>query len=192
VTRVQGAVLVGGRSVRMGAPKSLIPIDGVPMARRVADAMRRAGCGRIVAVGPRHLAAGLRTVPDRHPGEGPLGGILTALGAASGDPVVVAACDLPWLDASAIEALLAHVDDDVDVVVARTSRLEPLCALWQPSAAAPVQRAFDGGERAVHRALKGVRVLAAAVAEGALTNVNTPADLPGSVGRDLRRERSDG
>ena len=48
----------------------------------------------------RTLLAGVgsRVVDDRWPGEGPLGGVLTALLDVDGD-VVVAACDLPDLDA---------------------------------------------------------------------------------------------
>ena len=72
-----GAVLTGGRSSRMGRDKATLPVDGVPMAARVADALRRAGAEPVLAVGGDQAALealGLTWVADRHPGEGPSGG----------------------------------------------------------------------------------------------------------------------
>ena len=96
--------------------------------------------------------------------------------------MLVVATDLPWLDATTLGALLEHVSrTDLDVVVARSGRLEPLCALWWPSAAGPLAAAFDAGERAVHRAIAGMRVQEVAVDGAALVNVNRPDDLAGPV-----------
>jgi len=173
-----GAVLVGGKSSRMGRPKALIEVDGLAMARRVATAMKRAGCASVVAIGPAELAAGLDHVDDLHPGEGPLGGILTALGAADGAPALVAACDLPWIDAASLAMLIEAAGKGEDVVVARSSRLEPLCALWQPSAAAKLRVVFGAGERAVHRALLTLDFAEVSLPDSVLTNVNAPEDLP--------------
>ncbi len=100
----------------------------------------------------------------------------------AGAPVLVVATDLPWMDATTLGALLEHVSrTDLDVVVARSDRLEPLCALWWPSAAGPLAAAFDAGERAVHRAIAGMRVQEVAVDGAALVNVNRPDDLAGPV-----------
>ncbi|MCU1392169.1 MAG: putative molybdenum cofactor biosynthesis protein [Ilumatobacteraceae bacterium] len=183
---VLGAVLVGGRSSRMGRDKATLEVDGIAMARRVAAALSAAGLERVVAVGPTHLAAGLDVVVDLHPGDGPLGGILTALAAASPGPALVVACDLPWLDAASVLALVdAYVDacggaagDGRPVaVVGRTDRVEPLFALWAPATAPVLSAAFTAGERAVHRALDLVEVIEVAVGSHALANVNTPEDL---------------
>jgi len=107
---VAGAVLTGGTSRRMGRDKATLEIDGVAMARRVADALIAAGCAPVVAVGgdaTRLGAIGIPVVDDDWPGEGPLGGIITALRHSERAAVVVAACDLPWLDAPTIERLVA-------------------------------------------------------------------------------------
>jgi molybdopterin-guanine dinucleotide biosynthesis protein A len=165
----------------MGRDKALIEVDGVAMARRVADALRAAGCRPILAVGgdPSALAdVGLESVADRWPGEGPLGGILTALAAAS-SPAFVLACDLPWMDAGTLAQMRAvAAGPRIDVVVAATAaRIEPLCAIWLPSAARHLQTAFDGGERAVHRALAGLRVVTHPVPATSVRNVNRPDDL---------------
>ena len=181
---IAGAVLTGGASRRMGRDKALLEVAGVVMARRVADVIRARGCGPVVAIGgdAAGLAAvGLVSITDRWPGEGPLGGILTALEWASVDSptcVLVVATDLPWLDAATVGALIAHLGrTDVDVVAARSDRLEPLCALWWPSAVATLAGRFAGGERAVHRAITALRCHEVTVAPRALTNVNTPGDL---------------
>ena len=100
-----GAVLCGGSSRRMGTDKAFVEVDGVAMAERVAAGARRGGgCDPVVFVGgDTALLArfGRERLPDRYPGEGPVGGVLTALRAV-GDDVVVAACDLPLLDAGTV------------------------------------------------------------------------------------------
>ena len=85
----------------MGTDKALLEVDGRALAVIVADALRTSGADRVVAVGgdlDGLSALGLDAVPDLHAGEGPLGGILTALDATTEDVVVVLACDLPGAD----------------------------------------------------------------------------------------------
>jgi molybdopterin-guanine dinucleotide biosynthesis protein A len=72
-----GAVLCGGASRRMGRDKALLPLDGLPLAVRVAQALGEAGAAEVVAVGGDRdgLASwDLPAVPDRWPGEGRAGG----------------------------------------------------------------------------------------------------------------------
>ncbi|MCY4176083.1 MAG: molybdenum cofactor guanylyltransferase [Acidimicrobiaceae bacterium] len=82
-----GAVLAGGASSRMGTDKAFIVVDGEPMVLRAARALQAAGVRRTVVVGgdePRLKALGLETLADDHPGEGPLGAVLTALTSLQG------------------------------------------------------------------------------------------------------------
>jgi molybdopterin-guanine dinucleotide biosynthesis protein A len=199
-----GVVLAGGHSRRMGRTKALVEVDGLPMARRVADALRAGGCDPIVIVGgdPAELGVlGLPVVDDLHPGEGPLGGVLTALALLAGrdaavaddagiadgdagrvadDAVVVAACDLPWLSSVTVAELLAASArrPDAQVVMARGDHPEPALAIWRASAHDRLRLAFDEGERALFRAVRSVGAVDVDVAPAALRNVNTPGDLP--------------
>lgn len=180
---VAGAVLTGGRSRRMGQNKALARVDGVPMARRVVDALAAGGCDPVVLVGGDPAALepiGAPVVADLVPDVGPLGGIATALRTLGG-PVLVVACDLPLLTPAVVAAVLraAAAAPGCDAVVARTDRLEPGFALWRPSALLPVGAALDRGERAVHRVLRDLHVLAVPVPADAVRNVNTDADLRG-------------
>lgn len=179
-TNLAGAVLCGGRSTRMGRDKATLTVDGEVMAVRVAGALRGAGCTPVLAIGGRDdvlEALGLYVVPDVWPGDGPLGGILTALDAfGDAGAVVVVSCDLPWLTSAAIYAVVAALGDH-DVAIAVGDRPEPLCAVWRPAVAGVIRARFDAGERAVHRMLATLDVGTAVVDPGSVRNVNTPADL---------------
>jgi len=167
----------------MGRDKALLPVGGVPMAELVAAALAAGGCDGVMLVGgdgdALRVATGRRWVADRWPGEGPLGGLLTALSAASGRDVVVAACDLPDLDADAVRALIAAAataDPAVSAVVAVTAHPH-LVGWWRASAEPAVQSLFDDGERGIRRALRRLRVVEVPVGDHVVRNVNTPADL---------------
>lgn len=180
--RVVGAVLCGGASTRMGRDKALLPVDGVAMAAHVAAALRGGGCDEVVAIGgdSTGLAAlGLTAVPDEFPGEGPLGGVITALTAQTdASAVVVVACDLPRLQPSSVAALLAALPGhEVAVATGDAGRPQPVCAAWQPSAVAALRPAFADGERRMMNAIGLLAPVAVPVPAQDLANVNTPDDL---------------
>lgn len=188
---VVGAVLTGGASRRMGRDKARLEVDGVAMASRVAAALREGGCDPVFALGGDEVglgALGFEVVPDGWPGEGPLGAIVTALAHVStlrpGASTFVAACDLPFLDPATVRDLVAAAMSSLatpsasDVVVAASTGVQPLCAVWSPGAAGGLRSTFEAGERSVMRALASLRVTTHTVDASALRNVNAPEDVP--------------
>jgi molybdopterin-guanine dinucleotide biosynthesis protein A len=173
-----GAVLTGGASRRMGTDKALLNVDGRAMALRVADALWQAGADRVIAVGgdTEGLSGlGLEVVPDRHPGEGPLGAILTALAATTEDVVVVLACDLVDPDPEAIRATVAALGE-ADVAAPPG---ELLHAAYHRRAEAVLADAFAAGERAPRRAVAALHVVEVVGLSGeALADADDPEDLP--------------
>ena len=173
----------------MGRTKALIELDGVPMASRVARALRDAGCASVFAYGgdPDELASlALPVLPDRYPGSGPLGGVLGVLELLAGSDrqvagVFVVACDLPALTGADLAGLAAAVRDhpQADVIVARTTTIEPTCAIWNPAATRRIRRCFDEGVRAVHVAIVHLESFEVDVDPAALRNINTPEELGG-------------
>lgn len=168
----------------MGADKAFVAYLGVPMALCVATALRGAGCVDIVAVGgdaDRLHRLGFDVVADGWPGDGPVGGVVTALEHfAMHDAVVVVACDLPLLTAATVEGLLASLAAAPDALaaVAVTDRVQPLCVAWRPAAAAPLRLALLAGERRLQDILARLAVVKLSVNPQDLENVNTPSDLP--------------
>ena len=139
-----GAVLTGGASRRMGTDKAAL------MAHVAVAALRDAGIDEVVKIG-----GVTGDVPDDHPGEGPLGGIITALRQSSDDVVMVLACDLPLIDGSTVAAVVAALGPDDD---AAAPHGEPLCAAYRRSCLPMLERLFADGERSPRRALSSLRV----------------------------------
>jgi len=106
-----GVILTGGKSSRMGVDKALMQLDGRTLVERLERVLRDAGARRVVAIGGNVeaiLSLGIEAVIDHYPGEGPLGGLLTAadeLQVASTMRVAVVACDLPLLRGATIRRL---------------------------------------------------------------------------------------
>jgi molybdopterin-guanine dinucleotide biosynthesis protein A len=150
-----GAVLAGGASRRMGRDKAFIEIDGAPLVARVADALRAAGATRVIVIGgaaDRVSALGLDVARDEYPGEGPLGGVITALHALrASDLVAVLATDLVAANPHSIRRVVgAAAGHDVAVPVAE-GRRHFHHAVWQQQAETSLARAFASGERAIKR-----------------------------------------
>lgn len=203
-----GAVLCGGASRRMGRDKALIPVEGRPLAVRVAEAIAAAGAMRVLAIGGDIAVlrrAGLDAIPDADPGAGPLTGIITALdrlggGDAGYSIVFVGACDLvrpePWAIAATVTALADDTDDaetpDAAVPLA-SARRQWLHAAWRARCRAPLATAFADGQRSVRGAVAaaGLRVREVALPPDAVADADTPADLP-PPGARARRPDGDG
>ncbi len=166
----------------MGTDKALLQVDGVPLARRVADALRAAGADPVIAVGgdvEALGAIGLTAVPDAHPGHGPLGGILSALAATDAEVVVVLACDLPAADADSIRAVALALGEADVAAPWHDGRHELLHAAYRRRAEVVLQAAFDAGERAPHRAVADLAVVGVEdLPAAALADADTPDDLP--------------
>lgn len=182
-----GVVLTGGRSTRMGQDKSLLRVGGRALTSIVATALKEAGATEVLAVGGD--LASLEELPeidlaieDAFPGEGPLGGLITALDAAANDIVVVLACDTPRIDSTTpnhlVECLSASPQSAVAYAVVE-GRAQPLTAAWKRSAALPALRnAFERGERAPRRVFQDLAVTeVTTLLPSSVDDLDSPADL---------------
>jgi len=78
--RITGFVLAGGASRRFGSHKALAEIAGEALISRLCKVLRGA-TSSVEIIGPSAMYSqfGFPCIADRWPGEGPLGGIITAL-----------------------------------------------------------------------------------------------------------------
>jgi molybdopterin-guanine dinucleotide biosynthesis protein A len=163
---VRGYVLAGGASRRFGADKALVEIAGRTLLSRVCELVSQAAdSAQVVAPAGRYLDQNVRLIQDRWPGEGPLGGIITALRTTSSDATgeswnLILSCDMPFLTCDWLSYLCRRAaSGKAEVVVPQSDHgLEPLCACWRTSAVESLQSAFAVGVRKVIDAMKQLRM----------------------------------
>lgn len=177
-----GAVLAGGASSRMGRDKALIEIDGVAMVTMAVDALREAGAADVWVVGGDRAAIealGHRWVPDLHPGEGPLGGVVTALTEATAEVVAVLACDHVAAAAPAVRTVVGALGDGDVAVPVVDGRSQTLHAAWRRSALERLDTVFAAGGRSVRDGLAVLDVVQILDGDPCwFADADTPADLP--------------
>ena len=176
---VTAAIFAGGDSSRFGSPKANALVDGEEFVVRIARAVRSSGVERILVVGGSKLDAArwnLEFVADEISGAGPLAALLTALHTCSTRLLLTLPCDVPWIDSETCAAL-SDVSPEFDVRVARTSTPQWLCSSWTKTSLACLEQSFATGERAIHRAIIGLRVEYMQLAQERLRNINTPSDM---------------
>lgn len=184
-----GAVLAGGDSRRMGADKAFVAVGGAPMVVRAIGALAAAGAEPAVVVGgdgPRLRQLGLSHIPDRWPGKGPLGGIITALAALDAPLVMILACDLTGPSPDAVARVLRRADaaPGADAVVpAPYGRRQWLHAAWRPACLPVLEAAFACGARGPSQIASQLEVEIVPGPEGgwppgAFLDADTPGDLP--------------
>jgi len=159
----------------MGRDKALLPFHGAPLAEAVARQVEEAA-GSVTIVGHALLGG----IEDRYPGEGPLGGILTALHHTSAEWILIVACDMPEISAGFLRRLLSVASATPASVVlpyGPDGRPQPLCAVYNRRALPVLEAAFARGIRKVTAALAELPVERLDIAEVAdFQNVNTPED----------------
>jgi molybdenum cofactor guanylyltransferase len=163
---VRGYVQAGGGSTRFGKDKALVELGGKTMLARTVDLVSSL-CGnvKIIATSGKYPGAPAEVLADGWPGQGPLGGILTALlhtgeTLPQADWNLILSCDMPFLTQDWLGFLCERaVQSKAQVVVPESAiGLEPLCACWRTEAAAEVQSAFESGVRKVTQAMKLLRM----------------------------------
>lgn len=197
--KIEGAVLVGGASRRMGTDKAELMLGDQRVVDRLRETLRPL-VTRVRLVGRSKDGSGSDCEPDRLPGRGPLGGIHTALKTAREEAVLIVGCDLPFVSRALLEGLIAAASEtpEADAVVACPSRGPvPVCAIYRARCLAPLQarlesgalRATDFVESLNLRRLGPEELKRLDPEEQALFNMNDPSDYE-TARAIFRREKS--
>ncbi|HKS26210.1 MAG TPA: molybdenum cofactor guanylyltransferase [Pyrinomonadaceae bacterium] len=191
---IEGFILVGGASSRMGRDKARLALGGRSFVERIAEALSQVS-GRVNLVGAKNVDSSLKigNVPDVYKEWGALGGLHAALDACRAEWAAVVACDLPFVTRELFERLALLGEDRQAVVpVQRDGRMQPLCALYRAVACREVARTMiEEGERRPRALVERVRARLVPWAEledlaGAhlfFENVNTPEDYAAALSR---------
>jgi molybdenum cofactor guanylyltransferase len=181
---VYGLILAGGSSSRMRQDKAALRYAGMTQLDRAFELASRHVPKVFVSVRASQITDPARAqkpmIVDSIVGEGPIVGIRSALAAYPNVGWLVLACDLPFLSGAALSQLLRERDATALATAYRSAHdglPEPLCAIWEPAAAAALA-AYDssGGTCPRKFLIRHAAPLLEPQDRRALDNVNTPEE----------------
>jgi molybdopterin-guanine dinucleotide biosynthesis protein A len=189
-TPVPAYVLAGGRSSRFGSDKARAVIHGVPLIVRVADSLARSGLP-VTVVAARSDAysdLGLTTIGDIVPGQGPLGGLWTALDHRGGDGwAFVCACDWVGVRPEWIRLLVAAQRNGAQAVLFASDREQPLFGLYHTSIRETAARRVETGTLKMLDFVREIDVLTVPAPVGWRKAINLNRPFGADGGRRPRR-----
>lgn len=185
------AILAGGKSSRLGRDKAFVEVRGRPLIEDLLAQTDGLGLETLIITNHpesyRYLSRPL--LSDVLPERGPLGGLYTALSAASQPHLLCLACDMPFIVRPLIDYLISLIlEGDADAVVPRLGGLvEPLRAIYTRTCLAPLRAALEADRLALHDFLSASSLRLRFVEEAEIDrfdpqhlsffNINTPEDL---------------
>ena len=181
---LNGLILTGGRSTRMGQDKSLLTYHHKPQREHLTDLLRPF-CDTVYwSVNAEQATALPQTdqpiIVDAFDVKGPLNGILSAF---QHDPKVawlVVACDMPLLTHKSLTALVVGRNPEKPATAFYDSDErfpEPLLTIWEPSFAPILRAALVAGTQSPRQLLMlhDCQLLTAPDVQE-LLNINSPAE----------------
>lgn len=181
---VQGLVLAGGKSQRMGQDKGQLNYHGRPQREHLHHLLTEAGMDAYLSCRAEQVGDmpdGYKLLTDSFLGLGPYGAILSAFQQDPNKAWLVVACDLPFVDTAAIRYLLDQRDASAVATAFHnpaTGFPDPLLTLWEPRAYPVLLQFLAQGYSCPRKVLiNSATNIVEAPDPRILTNVNNPKEF---------------
>ena len=167
----------------MGRDKALLPYLSGNLVEHVAKQVREAA-NVVSLIGDPDLYGhlGYPIYADQTPGQGPLGGIHTALSLRQADWSLILACDLPNTRAPELRQILKAADEagntaECIVPLSNSKGLQPLCAAYHARCLPKFQDALAQNRLKLMMLLEELSCMVLSDLDpDVFLNVNTPSD----------------
>jgi FdhD protein len=183
---ITGVILAGGRSLRMGSNKALLPYRGglfIEAIYRLLHAM----FSEVILVTnypAQYDFLPCRKVPDLYEHMGVLAGIHSGLYHCSNQAIFAVACDMPYLMESLIRAMASRADAGGVLIPESPGGLEPLHAFYGKGCLAAIEATLLNGQRRIVSFFDRTNVSKMTMEQVArfdpsfvsFININTPGD----------------
>lgn len=181
VKQLNGIILAGGKSSRMGTEKGLLNLQGMPFVNHIIRALKpHVDNIYIVSDNPVFDRFEAIRVPDIVKNYGPVGGLYSGLSISRSQFSVVLSCDIPLINETVLITLINNKTRDADVIQLESmGHSLPLIALYNQSCLAHFKQQIQLGERRLKSVLANLKVkticLDPALAP-AVVNINTKSE----------------
>lgn len=180
---IEGVLLTGGASRRMGTDKSVLLIEGETIAGRIARGLSQS-CEQVTVLG-RSPLAGYGFLEDQAEFAGPL--IALSRFVPSCDAVFVASCDLPRFDGRLAGAFADRLNGWDAILPLVDQHLQPLCALYAATSWHELQQTVESGQRSLMAWIDRLQILALSPEDLAETGIDFRTVLGANSPEDWNR-----
>jgi molybdopterin-guanine dinucleotide biosynthesis protein A len=180
--RLNGLVLNGGQSRRMGIDKGLLSYHGIPQREFVFNLLR-VFCNDVFlsCKSTDSIPAELNPLPDEFDMDSPLNGIMTAFLRDAESAWITLPVDMPFVDDNVVRHLLTARDNSYDATCfydSEGSDPEPMICIWESRCAPLLKEFYSNGNISPRKFLKSHRVkLVESPSPQVHLNVNTPEEM---------------
>ena len=182
---LSGAVLAGGRAGRLqGQDKTKLKFGGQTLLARTLAIIDPICDEKLISSNSLETYADCRIVPDRSPGQGPLGALYSCLLAARNPYLLIVATDMPFITTRALQKLGQEING-FDVVIPKSpDGMQPLAALYSKECIDPIRYQLEQGNLKIRSFFSQIRSKVIDCRDfpdiyhkNIFLNINSPADL---------------
>ncbi|MGB5462688.1 MAG: NTP transferase domain-containing protein [Aureibaculum sp.] len=180
IAPVQGLVLAGGKSSRMGKDKTRLIYHSKEHLDHTLDLLENSLLRTYVSVANADKAENLKEIEDKFLDLGAFGGICSAFQKDPNKAWLVLATDLPFVDQDLIKLLLKHRNPrKMATAIKGRSKpfVEPLIAIYEPKAYPVLLSYLSQGYSCPRKVLINSDVEIVEVDDHYVRNVNTPEEF---------------
>lgn len=128
---INGYILAGGKSSRMGTDKGLLLLNGRPIVQKIIDQLQPAADKTvIVSNNAEYEKFGLEVIADLITDVGPAGGIHAALSHTDSEQIFVVSCDMPYITTDAIQYMIEQASQSQITLPLNREKIEPLFGVY--------------------------------------------------------------
>ena len=176
--KIVGVLMAGGLSLRMGADKASLELNGESFLTRLISMLADVHTvNEIVISSNYHGVNGIKSVKDQFGVVGPLGGIASVFEEVSADYYLFVSCDTPLVTSQAVRQLVnKSIDENKSIVAKCNDRIHPLIACYKKTDLELASSQIEAKKYALMKFLKLISYEELELDAQEVLNVNTPQD----------------
>jgi molybdopterin-guanine dinucleotide biosynthesis protein A len=153
---MNGFVLAGGQSTRMGRDKALLEWRGRSLIEHALDRLHMADTNPCILGVRPDLERFARVIPDNFSVRGPLGGIEAALSVTGSELNLFLPVDLPFLPVEFLRWMVqrAQLTQAAATIPRIKGRPQPLCAIYHRDLLGGIRNSLEEGDGKVIRVIE--------------------------------------
>jgi len=180
IAPMQGLVLAGGKSLRMGKDKGMLQFFGKNQRDVAIELLEKHHLKTFLSVREDQEIEIENKITDKFVGLGPFGAICSAFQKNPDVAWLVIATDLPFVNDAVIEQLLKHRNPSKAATTIKgmdTKFPEPLITIWEPKSYPLLLNYLGQGYSCPRKVLINSDVEIVEIDDSFIRNINTPEDF---------------